>query len=221
MTSFLIVLLPISMVGLESYCFPISILTRQQVYTVVLAISGALSRSRCKLSPIILSRSYIMIASNFNMDGRRFLQCSHPHVAAAHARGVSILTEIFYKHYYLSIHNIWLEQSDLREAILPANFFLGRDWPKNTMFWCLRPLSGCLTTVPQPVQATVLPTLLRSLDLFIFLLHSCCALVIDWRKSLLTSRRNTEDFCLLLPASREIIRLYSDQFLLPFGRHCL
>jgi uncharacterized membrane protein len=46
MTSFLIVLLPISMVGLESYCFPVSILTRQQVYTVVLAISGALSRNK-------------------------------------------------------------------------------------------------------------------------------------------------------------------------------
>jgi hypothetical protein len=43
MTSFLIVLLPISMVGLEGYCFPILILTRQQVYTIVLAISGALS----------------------------------------------------------------------------------------------------------------------------------------------------------------------------------
>ena len=46
MTSFLIVLLPISRVGLKSYCFPISILTRQQVYTVVLAISGALSRNK-------------------------------------------------------------------------------------------------------------------------------------------------------------------------------
>jgi hypothetical protein len=34
------------MVGLESYCFPIAILTRQQVYTVVLAISGALSRNK-------------------------------------------------------------------------------------------------------------------------------------------------------------------------------
>ena len=43
MTSFLIVLLAISMVGLESYYFSISIPTRQQVYTVVLAISGALS----------------------------------------------------------------------------------------------------------------------------------------------------------------------------------
>ena len=43
MTRFIIVLLPISMVGLESYCFPISILTKQQVYTIVLAISGALS----------------------------------------------------------------------------------------------------------------------------------------------------------------------------------
>src|ERR1700735_767467 len=41
-----IFLLPISMVGLESYCFPISILTKQQVYTVVLAISGALSRNK-------------------------------------------------------------------------------------------------------------------------------------------------------------------------------
>jgi hypothetical protein len=46
MTSFLIVLLPISMVGLESYCFPISIVTRQQVYTIVLAISGALSHNK-------------------------------------------------------------------------------------------------------------------------------------------------------------------------------
>ena len=56
------------------------------------------------------------------MAGVSYSVPMNPHVAASHARGVSILTEIFYKHYYLSIHNIWLEQSDLREAILPPNF---------------------------------------------------------------------------------------------------
>jgi hypothetical protein len=100
MTSFLIVLLPISMVGLESYCFPISILTRQQVYTIVLAISGALSRNKT----VVGANSHWSFFPDLTswlltlrwMAGVSYSVPINPHVAAAHAIGVSILTEIFY-----------------------------------------------------------------------------------------------------------------------------
>jgi hypothetical protein len=45
-TSFPTALLPIAMVGLQSYCFPTPILTWRQIYTVVAAISGALFRNK-------------------------------------------------------------------------------------------------------------------------------------------------------------------------------